>query len=163
MTTEEVYVNSFDNTTRQWQEIGITPFLHDTNDDYIQINLNLKVHSGWLFPNSGGSGAINSVKLRFEAMSNDPDLMDTASYSVWNGSAWSAYAPIVINTNNWEWFEKDVSAILDTWDKINVAKVRVRSSIAGGNTVMIRRLTRKIDYTEAAGAVLRRNLVGVGL
>jgi len=155
MTVEEIYTNSFDSTYVAWFEIGNTPYLQDTNTDYIQEDSAMLVtykEGCWSFPNSAGSGTINSVKLRFEAMRSNAGGDAAVAVYVWDGTSWVNIGSLASISTSYAWAEIDVSSTLNTWAKINGAKVYVLLGRYGvqQDTVYIRRLTRKVDYTEAA-------------
>jgi len=150
MTVEEVYTDAFDNTVRMWAEVGSSPYLQDSDDDLVWIQVWSGQHGDWTFPVSAGSGTINSVKIRLEGYVGEsyPDTRFIAVY-VWNGSGWETAGIIYPNTD-YAWYEFDVSSVLDTWAKINGAKVRLAftqtEEVGAGYA---RRLTRKVDYTPA--------------
>jgi len=150
LTVEELYVNAFDGTFLDWAEVGVSPYLHDTNVDYIYTAVNGVREGDWSFPASAGSGTINNVKLRFEARVT---ILDTTGFIpyVWDGSGWTMLPPILPSSTGYAWYESDVSAILNTWAKINAAKVRLLSSRDVG-TVYVRRCTRRVDYAAAVKA-----------
>ena len=159
MTVEEVYTNSFDSTYVAWFEIGSTPYLQDTNTDYIQedsARLVTYKEGCWSFPNSAGSGTINSVKLRFEAMRSNAGGDAVVAVYVWDGTSWIAIGNLAPISTSYAWVEMDVSSTLNTWAKINGAKVYVLLGRYGvqSDTVYIRRLTRKVDYTEAVAPAM---------
>jgi len=152
MTVEEVYTNSFDATYVAWVEVGNSPYLHNTDTDYIyQVSARLVAYNEgcWSFPASAGSGTINSVKLRLEARRSNVSGDASIAVYVWDGSSWVNVGSISPSSTSYEWFEFDVSSTLNTWDKINGAKVYVMLSRYGAqsDTLYIRRLTRKVDYT----------------
>jgi hypothetical protein len=147
--TEELYVNSFDAAAIGWNRIGASPYLQDLDTSYINTNVDARDIRNFGFPASAGSDTINSVKIRFEAKRS---LSADSVFYLWNGAAWSAPIPITINTASYSWFEIDVSAILNTWAKINAALIWLSSEILAGGTVYVRRCTRKVDYTLPAVA-----------
>jgi len=145
MTVEEVYTDAFDARLVAWTEIGNSPYLQNTDADYITTNADLREEGDWTFPASAGSGTINSVKLRLEARVSAFECGDVGVY-VWDGSGWQFagwIAPTILNA----WYEIDVSAILNTWAKINGAEVYVHYSKLLTGVCTVRRLTRKVDYT----------------
>ena len=153
MTVEEVYTNAFDNTYVAWVEVGSSPYLHASDADYID-KLTSKTttykEGNWSFPNSAGSGTITSVKLRFEVKRSDllGDDLGVTVY-VWNGASWISVGILALDSTSYAWEEIDVSSILDTWAKINGAKVYLRTTNASAKTctLYVRRCTRKVDYT----------------
>ena len=165
MTVEEVYTNTFDARLLAWTEVGVTPYLQNTDADSINTNTDLREEGDWTFPVSAGSGTINSIKLRLE---NRLTVLDcgSADVYVWDGTSW-VYVGVIgawntFGTFNWE--EIDVSAILNTWAKINACEVYFHYNKFLTGIIHVRRLTRKVDYTvAAAGVASKRLLVGVGL
>jgi hypothetical protein len=151
LTVEEVYVNSFDNSEVAWVEVGASPYLNDSNANYIFTDGSNYYESKFGFPNSAGSGTINSVKIRVEAYQVPVDVGRVASIYVWDGSAWR-FLGNVGEALSYTWFELDASAVLNTWDKINGALLRIRASTGDGE-IYVRRATRKVDYTSVAVVV----------
>ena len=156
MTVEEVYTNSFDNTYVDWTEVGNSPYLHDTDTDYIdKLTSKTKTYSEgcWSFPNSAGSGTITNVKLRFENYRTNLYADDSGVVVyVWDGASWVYAGTLTLMWTSYAWEEIDVSSILNSWAKINGAKVYIVATMAIGitNTLYVRRLTRKVDYTPVA-------------
>jgi len=140
---EELYVDSFSAEEVDWVEVGSSPYLHDSDDDYIRCAINNKYESAFGFPASGGSGTINSVKIRVEAMSSTIGVY--AEVYVWDGSAWQLLG-VTDTSDVYTWNEFDATAILNTWAKINGATLRFKCVRTSG-TVYVRRATRKVDYT----------------
>ena len=161
MAVEEVYTNSFDATYVAWIETGVTPYLQDTDADYIRTSTNAYKEGNWSFPASTGSGTINSVKVRFEAWVT-AELCGQFYVYVWDGASW-VNAGTVTPDVAVGWSEIDVSSILNTWEKINGAKVYIQYSKITTGTCYVRRLTRKVDYTAVVAIASKRLLVGVGI
>ena len=164
MTVEEVYTDAFDNTYVDWTEVGASPYLDDSSDNYIYTNISDQLEGNWTFPASAGSGTINSVKLELEMNTLYGDSTGNVTVYVWDGTSWVDAGNIYGDMTTYTWKELDVSSILNTWAKINGAKVYVESAILtpkDPDTIYLRRLTRKVDYT--VGIASKRLLVGVGL
>ena len=159
MTVEEVYTNAFDARLVAWTEIGDTPYLNDSDTNYIYTGTSLRTEGDWTFPNSAGSGTINSVKLRLESLINPAGVGFVEVY-VWDGSAWVLAGNVGLG-EDYAWFELDVSAILNTWAKINGAEVYVRYILVEPPGYgYVRRLTRKVDYTPLAVVAKREIMDG---
>ena len=161
MTVEEVYTNAFDASLVAWLEYGNTPYLQDSDTDYI-----VATASGdegyWAFPNSAGSDTINSVKVRVEYKLATAGAGVCTVY-VFDGTGWHDVGTISAKVTVYTWKEFDVSAILDSWAKINGAKVFLSYEKFETGSFYVRRLTRKVDYTEVVGIASKRLLVGVGI
>jgi len=156
MAVEEVYTNAFDATYVTWTAHGNTPYLQNSDTDYIyQVSARLASYKDgcWSFPASAGSGTINSVKLKFEVKRSNVTGDASIAVYVWDGSSWVNVDSIYPTSTSYAWFEFDVSTTLNTWDKINGAKVYVILGRYGAqsDTLYVRRLTRKVDYTIAVG------------
>jgi len=167
MTVEEVYVNSYtEEYSTTWTKTGNSPYIQDTDSDYVDTNTNNLYISKFGFPNSEGSGTINSVKLRFEASEIAIDAGEVdIEVLVYDGTTWIGLGWLsVLADGYWHWAtDIDVSAILNTWAKINACQVRLRSAISLIASAGVRRCTRKVTYTAVAPLASRRLLVGVGL
>ena len=169
MTIEEIYVNDFDSTYVVWTEQPPTPYLQDESSSYIYKSTSKRgtfKEGCWTFSSSSGLGTITSVKLRFEEKQTNLDGDASISVYVWNGSSWSLAGTIYPVSTSYAWEELNVSSILNTWAKINAAKIYLETEEATGvtSTIYIRRCTRKVDYTtEVAALASKRLLVGVGL
>ena len=161
MTVEEVYTNAFSAEYVAWTEYGASPYLDDTDTGYICTNVDLADEREWSFPNSAGSGTINSVKLRLEAQVSVADCGYVSVY-VLVGSNY-VFAGNIFPVVGYGWFELDVSAVLNSWAKVNGAKVWVSYNKVATGYGYVRRLTRKVDYTAAAVIASKRLLVGVGI
>ena len=153
MTVEEVYVNAFDNGLHAWTAVGNSPYLHDTDADYIdRLTSKTAVYDegAWFFPNSAGSNTINSVKLRFETHRNKLTADDDGVVVyVYDGTSWINAGSIPVTGTSYAWEEIDVSSILNSWAKINGAEVYLETTKAMSVTdvVYVRRCTRKVDYS----------------
>ena len=158
MTVEEVYTNAFSARLTAWIETGNSPYLQDTNTDFIEMEEESGDEGDWTFPNSAGSGTINSVKLRLEARKSAATSGSTRVY-VWDGSAWKSLGGLSLTTS-YAWYELDVTSILNSWAKINGAKVYVHYTYYLSTVNFVRRLTRKVDYTPV---VVVPKMVGDGL
>jgi len=158
LTVEEVYTNAFSARLTAWIETGNSPYLQDTNTDFIEMEEESGDEGDWTFPNSAGSGTINSVKLRLEARKSAATSGSTRVY-VWDGSAWISLGSLSLTTS-YAWYELDVTSILNSWAKINGAKVYVHYTYYLSTVNFVRRLTRKVDYTPV---VVVPKMVGDGL
>jgi len=152
VTVEEVYTNAFDARLVAWTEVGNSPYLHDTDVDYVRSNTDGQEEGDWTFPNSVGSGTINSVKLRLQNRLSVIDCGEAEVY-VWNGISWVYVGVIGTYGLDYSWEEIDVSAILNSWDKINGAEVYLHYTKYATGYIYVRRLTRKVDYSVAVAVV----------
>jgi len=143
--TEELYTNAFDARLTAWVEVGLSPYLQNSDPDNIHCATDLFTEGDWTFPISAGSGTINSAKLRLQSLSTKL-LAGTVTVYVWNGSAW-VNAGYFYPTTVLAWYELDVSAILNTWAKINGVEVYLEYGKELTAICTVQRLTRKVSYT----------------
>jgi len=145
--TETLWVNSFDSSRTDWIAVGDSPYLNDNDANYI--------YEGWFgtdeegdfgFADSGvGSGTINSVKLQLECKK---DGAKQFKVFIWDGIGWTDKGAINPDLDVYSYKEVDVSAELDSWTKIDSAKIYVAEVSAGTNVnVYVRRAKLVIDYT----------------
>ena len=158
MTVEEVYTNSFDASLVAWTEYGNSPYLQDTDTDYIGTSASSE-EGYWTFPNSAGSNTINSVKLRLQYKMAIKGAGVCTVY-VFDGTSWFEAGIISAQSTAYTWKEFDVSAILNTWAKINAAKVYLGYEKFKTGSFYVRRLTRKVDYTVVVAV---KEILGDGL
>lgn len=157
MATEELFVNAFDGTFLDWSETGDSPYLNDSDDNWISEGYTGTDKEGYFdFANSGvGVGTINSVKVSVE--NNWLYGVKTCKLFVWNGSAWVDKGVITPDTEfpNFSWIDVDVSAEIDSWAKIDGCRVYFEE-IGTDNVwyIRIRRCKLKVDYGAAPPAAV---------
>jgi len=134
-----LWVDSFDATRNEWAVNGSSPYLDavdaPTNIVYGEIN---GLGSQWGdqigdfgFEDHQASGTINSVKLRVrgKARSSAPNTCYFIVY-LWDGSSWQNVMSFK-GEGSYVWKEVDVTSILNTWDKINGAKIYLETISLG--------------------------------
>ncbi len=135
----KLWVDSFDLTIDQWAKKGSSPYLNaqdePLNQVYGQPN-GLGSQGGdrigdFGFENHSGTGTINSVMLRVYGRASPafPDLKYFSVY-LWDGSSWNRVMDFK-SERCFVWKEVDVSLYLDTWDKINGAKIYLETEAEG--------------------------------
>jgi len=149
---ESLYVEGFNSVNEQWDETGTSPWLNDNTANYISTSTDEKWHEEFTFANSGvGTGTINSVNLYVEI--NGPSARnDYVVIDLNDGSSWANVANQDPDGDAYVWYNYDVSGILNTWAKIDLAKLRVqyqRAGSPGTQTIYVRRSYIYIDYSVA--------------
>jgi hypothetical protein len=146
--TEELYTDAFNARLMAWSEIGASPYLNDSDANFITTNIDGEEEGDWTFPVSLGSGEIDSVKLRLENRLTVIECGDIEVYvSPDDGASWVYAGTVGMYGLIYSWQELEVKTILDTWSKIALAKVYVHYTKNTTGIGYIRRLTRKIVYT----------------
>jgi hypothetical protein len=152
MATEELYVNVYNVVSEGWSVSGANPYLQSGDGEYISSRTNGALESNFGFANSAGSGTINSVKLRLRDKIQNLDSLNTYTVEVYDGSSWTSigsFAPAGTSFANQPL--KDVSAILNTWAKINACLIRLTCNRVDNYYVYVSAASRVVDYTVVAG------------
>jgi len=143
-TTLLLYVNSNDTTHMNWNEIGNQPYLDaKTDDNLIATNVLEAIAGDFGFTDSNISSAtIFSVSLQIYG------AVVKSSYPVevflWDGS-WTSLGTQILTTS-WQWVNYSVTAKLNTWSKIDAAKIYfVAKDSKGDYNVDCARL--EVNYT----------------
>jgi len=141
---EQLWCVNFDFTYNEWDEKGVSPYLHDTGTDLLKTkNIGAK-EGNFGFSYSSESGTINSVTLYMEGKSKGGNVKiyvsDDDGYSfIHEGN--------IIFEKDWLYKTLDLSIKLDTWIKINSAKIYIICQEKGdGKSLEIRRAYLHIDY-----------------
>jgi len=137
----QLWVNSFDATRDQWAKKNISPYLNaqDFPDNYVYgetrgVGSNDGDQIGdFGFEDHSQTGTINSVKLRVYGRAR-PASPNENYFSVylWDGSTWNQVMDFR-GQHSFVWKEVDVSSYLNTWDKINGAKIYLETEAIGEN------------------------------
>ncbi len=121
--TLDLYVDIFDNTRTGWTRHGTDPYLdaQDYPTEYVWMGLDRTGSIGdFGFQNSSKSSeTINSVTLGVYAWKENSQ--DTLWVHLWDNSSWGNAHNVTRTSAGWTEF--DVTSRLDTWAKIDIAKI----------------------------------------
>jgi hypothetical protein len=128
-----------------WSEYNNSPYLHDTDGDYIGTSGDNKDERYFGFVNSSGSGTINSVHIYLECRVSAPGAEEIA---VWinDGSSDNSVGSVNPSGASYAYENIDISSTLDTWQKIDDAELWL-ISITAGDWRFVRRAYLYVDYT----------------
>ncbi len=146
---EDAFVNGLSADHAEWLVTGSSPYLQDSNGDYIRTFSDHKLHGHFSFPASTGSGTINSVKIRLECQVSTLPEVSYIEVFIYDGSSWTALGEIWFTQTGYKYYELDASAKLNTWAKINACQIEVKSHDTEAVTMYVRRGVRRVDYGEA--------------
>ncbi|NQU98226.1 hypothetical protein HQ533_02060 [Candidatus Woesearchaeota archaeon] len=115
-----------------WIPVGTTPYLNaqDEPNHYVWIDRrNVETYGDFNFTNSSVSGTIDSVYLYVYGYK--VSALDILLIQLWNGSTWTPYT---FTLTAYGWQSYNVSTVLDTWAKIDGAKIYLDAdnNIPGG-------------------------------
>jgi len=151
MATEELYVDGLGAERGAWTRVGTTPYLdaQDQPSHYVHNAVKKAEIGDFTFANTAHSAdTLNSVTLYVYARKVGPPTLDIF---LWNGTSWTDSGLAVDVDGLWSWEFVDVSAILDTWAKVDGAKMYIKQP-------------NDIDQSEVDAAYLLINytVAGVG-
>jgi len=140
-----LYVDADDETRIDWVRVGANPYLDaiDYNTNYVSVSGNNELVGDFGFANSGKSSeSINSVVVQIYAKQSGTN--NPLAILIWDGSSWTSLGNIA-TPNSWSWMNWTATTLLNTWAKIDGAKIYiVTASAAGTYEVDCARL--KVDY-----------------
>jgi len=128
-----LYVNTSDRSKTEWTAFG-SPYTDTLNDIdypnyYIRTGDENKTDGDYYFTDSGKSTeTITNVTTQIYGIHNSTNK--ELEVFVWNGSSWTSLGPQTLPTS-WAWVNYTATTVLDTWAKIDEAKIYVRSSDSG--------------------------------
>lgn len=163
MGTESLYVNGFNSVNEQWTEVGAAPWLNDNTSNNINTKNDEDYHEEFTFSDHVGSETLNSATLYMEVQGNS-GRNDYVVVDIYDGSSWSNIVELDPDNDSYQWFNYDVSTVLDSWIKVNSAKLRVqyqRSGSPATQTIYVRRAYIYVDYSAAETQVLIQDSVSV--
>lgn len=135
----KLWVDSLNLTKDQWAKKGSSPYLNlqDTPLSHVYGQPNGPGSQGgdqigdFGFEDHPGTGTINSVMLKVYGCASPafPDLKYFSVY-LWDGTSWNKMMDFK-GERTFVWKEVDVTPYLDTWDKINEAKIYLETEAEG--------------------------------
>ena len=141
-----LYVNVDDETRTDWTRAGANPYLDtiDYNTNYVYVSGNNKLVGDFGFADSGKSAeTINSVTVQL--YTKQSSSAKNLEVFLWDGSTWTS-----LNTQetptSWGWMNWTATTELDTWTKIDGAKIYIQSR-SGGGTYEVDCARLEVDYT----------------
>ena len=143
-----LYVNGDDGARTGWKRIGTNPYLdaidYDTN--YLSVKATNKEAGNFDFTDSGKSKeTIDNVTVQLYVKQSRAG--DSLEVFVWNGSAWTSLGLKEIPTS-WNWVNWTASAQLNSWTKIDGAKIYfVSYRQPGTNEFLVDCARLQVDYS----------------
>jgi len=141
-----LYVNADDENKTEWSRAGTNPYLDaiDYNASYVYVSGNNKVVGDFGFTDSGKSTeTISSVTVQLYAKQSL--VGNNLEVFVWNSSVWTSLG-VQGTPSSWDWMNWTATAILNTWTKIDGAKIYIRSR-APSVTFEVDCARLQVDYT----------------
>lgn len=127
-----LYVNADDGTKTAWTRVGTNPYVDaiDYNTSFLNASGNNLAVGDFDFDDSGKSTeTLNSVSVQIYVRQSETDR--TLKIFVWNGTDWLSGTPLAVPTS-WGWINWTVTTILDTWTKIDGARMYFRTGSSTG-------------------------------
>jgi len=141
-----LYVNSNDTSRMDWSEIGIQPYLdvvdHDLGEpNYVATDVGDALEGDFGFMDSGRSTeTITSVTVQIYGLHATGNNLEVF---VWDSSSWTSLGEQAF-TSSWGWVNYTATTVLNTWAKIDAAKIYLKTSASGIYNVDCARL--QVEY-----------------
>jgi len=138
-----LYVNSLDLNKTDWTGIGIEPYL-DAIDAVLPEDYNLiatssadNLEGDFGFTDSGKSTeTIINVTVQIYGKNTNGKSLEVYG---WNGSSWASLGDLSL-ASSYGWVNYTATTLLDTWTKIDGAKIYLQSSGSGTYNIDCARL-----------------------
>ena len=142
-----LYVNTSDLSKKNWTTFGSpsTDTLNaiDYPNYYIRTGNESKEDGDYYFTDSGKSTeTITNVTAQIYGMHNSTGKQ--LEVFVWNGSSWTSLGPQTLPTS-WAWVNYTATTVLNTWAKIDEAKINLRSN-DNGDYYYVDRARLQVNY-----------------
>jgi hypothetical protein len=144
--TLTLYVNADDETRTDWTRVGTNPYLDviDYPTNFVNVTGNNLQIGDFNFTDSGKSTeTINSVEVQL--YTKQTSSSKNLEVFVWDGYSWASLADVFLPTS-WGWVNWTATTELDTWTKIDGAKIYITTQSAAG-TYEVDCARLKVNYT----------------
>jgi hypothetical protein len=141
-----LYVNADDEIRTDWTRVGTNPYLDaiDYPTNFVNVTGNNMLVGDFNFTDSGKSTeTINSVTVQLNATQSQNNC--NLEVFVWDGTSWTSL-DVVATPTSWGWMNWTATTELNTWTKIDGAKIYIKSRSATG-TYEVDCARLKVDYT----------------
>jgi len=136
-----LYANSNDSSRMDWSEIGIQPYLDAVDPNYVTTDVGGALEGDFGFMDSGRSTeTITSVTVQIYGLHATGNNLEVF---VWDSSSWTSLGEQAF-TSSWGWVNYTATTVLDTWAKIDAAKIYLKTSASGTYNVDCARL--QVEY-----------------
>lgn len=132
ISTTYVYVNIFDPTDIAWDEIGDTPYL-DSVDTNHRIEATIKdiLESWFEFADLSSLGWLKQVVLELYCRCVDQNGKQYVRAYIHDGASEQQVTGDFPPNATWGWKALGIPNIIDTWAKINLAKLKLKKFTSG--------------------------------
>lgn len=143
-----LYVNGDDGARTDWKRVGTNPYLDaiDYYANYLSVKATKKEAGNFDFTDSRKSiETIDNVTVQL--YSRQSRAGDSIEVFLWNGSLWTSLGLREIPTS-WNWINWTTSTDLDSWSKIDGAKIYFLSyRQPGANEFLVDCARLQVDYS----------------
>jgi hypothetical protein len=150
LSEEYLYVDGFNSTSTQWTTVGSSPYLNNDTSSYIYDATNYHKEGWFSFQDPTYSG-ISSASIEFECQCSGNEYFD---FEINDGINTYTYS-ITSLPSSYDWKTRDLSSIINTWEKVADAKIRItfRYNSGTSSTVYIRRARLHVTYDTTAWGI----------
>jgi hypothetical protein len=132
--SETLFVDGFDSTANGWSRTGRCPFLDGSSDySYLYTLYKDKVSSWFSFRDGSVTlGLLDGTTLKVQVKEERGPLKGTIQFYLRaNGVGETLVGEVDPTGARWKWYSFDVSSLLDTFEKIESAQLKVVSKADG--------------------------------
>ena len=142
--TLRLYVNSNDTSRMNWAEIGMQPYLDavDHPANLIAVDVKDALEGDFSFMDCGKSTeTITGVTVQIYGTHASGKELEVF---VWNSSSWTSLGAQALPSSWGSWVNYTATTVLNTWAKIDAAKIYLKTSATGTYNIDCARL--QIEY-----------------
>ena len=120
-------VDAYNLVTRDWDVTGASPYIDnwDPTNKWVSTNVNAEIIDEFTYEDGVIQGRPTTVEITLWAKGVTAGANDKIEVWVYDGSSWNDAGDVTPTTTTPDKYPIDISAILNTWAKINAAKLRL--------------------------------------
>lgn len=126
-----LYADADDENRIEWTRVGMNPYLNaiDYSTNFVNVSGNNKLVGDFSFADSGKSmETVDNVEVQLYAKHSGDDNLEVF---VWDGFSWASLGTQT-TSSSWGWMNWTATTVLDTWTKVDGAKIYIRSKASTG-------------------------------
>lgn len=150
--TEYLYVNNFTADVQTWTPTGLTPYLNDSDANYISSQVTDQIDRNYDFANTAITdfATITQIELEVESRSGVLGTYVHCALSLDGVNFTEKLNCPIDDSDTWMYVAVDVTAFFASLANINSCTLRCTSHRPSSGAIRVRRARLKITYTVAS-------------